>query len=71
MPLFICSCLAPKARYSLQPGATPTGSRKSKPPALKARFNYCAVSRAFSARLESNPGPWAMPQAVMTKRLWR
>ena len=75
-----CVCLAPKAQRSHEvrhrtdsPGRTwgdAPGTRTSRTPALKARFNVLSEWRFQRLNVQtSNPG--ALPRARMTQRRWR
>src|SRR5438552_10550117 len=66
-----CIFLAPKARRSSQPGAAPQKFVQRPNASAESAIHFAALSRAFSARMGSNHSPGAMPQAVLTLRLWR
>ena len=77
------SLLAPRARLSCEPGATPQGYKRTRASAEsathpKALFGYCPldasvaiVIHAFSARSEAFNIPGRCPRLVMNQRRWR
>jgi len=58
------------AAFNLAWGSSP-GIRATQTASAESAIHFRALSRAFSARLGSNRTPGALPQAVLTPRLWR